>query len=587
VTHEILCLAPQRIPDPAELAEILSPYAEMPPPKIQEKITGTSLRLIYLRRGLDVETAKEISALNLKGVEFRSESSRHYPKAVLASNLIGFANLENKGLEGIEYKCNSQLAGEAGKQIVIKDNFRREIVGLTQLVKEARDGNHVVLTIDEVIQYITEKALDGITESFSPESASAVVLNPKTGEVLAMGCRPTFDPNRRSTYEKGRLRNRSVTDIFEPGSTFKPIAATAALEGNVITPEDRVYCEDGTMRFHSHIYNDVHPFGEISFADVIAHSSNIGMIKIASLLKPEWLYGYIRGFGFGKLTGIDLPGESAGIVHPPSKWSGLSMGSLPIGQEIGVTTLQLAVAFCTIANKGVLMRPYVVSSTLSPQGETLEQTVPTPVRQVMRPETAEKLTRMLERVVTVGTASRAKINGYRVAGKTGTAQKADLSNGGYFRHKYVALFAGFVPADDPVACIVVVADSPQGAYYGGKVAAPAFKEIAQGILNYLEIPPTVPEEQIASEPHRPWVDAVPSAPRAGTKDVVTARADGLPCMPDIRGMTMKAILNSLSMYSLRFEFKGSGIAFRQRPDPGEKLEKGQKCRVAFRKTGFE
>ncbi|MBI5117024.1 transpeptidase family protein [Candidatus Poribacteria bacterium] len=586
VVEEALCVARPRVTDLTRLAETLSPYAGMTPEQITEKIETTKLYLVYLRRGLDVDTAKKISAMKIKGVEFRSESSRHYPKGFLASNLIGFANRENRGLEGVEHRYDADLAGESGKQIIIKDSSRREIVALAQTVKEAQDGSHIVLTIDEVIQYITEKALDGVVEEFSPESAAAVVVNPKTGEVLAMACRPTFDPNKPSTSGTERLRNRTITDVFEPGSTFKPIAAAAALERNVITPEDRVYCELGRMRFHGHTFDDVHPHAEISFADVIAQSSNIGMIKVVSLLQPETLYSYIKGFGFGNLTGVDLPGETAGIVRPPSKWSGLSMGSLPIGQEIGVTTLQLANSFSVIANKGVLMRPYVVSAILSPEGEIVKENRPQAVRQVIKPKTAETLTMMLERVVTSGTGTAAKLNGYRCAGKTGTAQKSNLSTGGYVRGKYIAVFAGFVPSDDPVACIVVVVDSPQGKYYGGVVAAPAFREIVQGIVNYIEIPPSMPEEQTAPESDSSILLARRHQPKRGAPDPAASRSredDGRPRMPDVKGMTMKAILSSLSIYSLQFEFEGSGVAFSQSPAAGETIANGQRCQVAFKR----
>lgn len=585
VVQEILCVAPKRVTDIPKLARALSPYANMPAEKIVEKLSKTRLHLVYLRRGLDLETAKKITSMKLEGVEFRSEHSRRYPKGSLGSNMIGFANLENKGLEGIEYKFDSRLAGEAGKQIVVKDNSRREIAALAQTVKQARDGNHIILTIDEFIQYCTGKALDGIVTESSPESAVAVVIKPQTGEVLAMACRPTFDPNKPSTYRPERLRNRVIVDAFEPGSAFKPVAAAAALERNVITPEDRVYCELGSMRYHGHTFNDVHPYAEISFANVLAHSSNIGMIKVVSLLQPRCLYDYIKGFGFGQLTGIDLPGESVGIIRPPSKWSGLSMGSLPIGQEISVTALQLASAFSVIANNGKLMRPYVISEIQSPEGKTLKRTKPQFVRQAIRPETAKNLTRMLELAVTSGTGTAAKIKGYRIAGKTGTAQKANLSTGGYYRNRYVAVFAGFVPADDPAACIVIVADSPKGRYYGGQVAAPAFREIALGVLNHFEIAPTEPDEQIFPEQPGPVLAAYTPDREVGKKGPVTVDADGPRLMPDVRGMTMTAILNLLSPYSLCFEFEGSGVASRQKPAPGMKIEEGQRCHIAFKRIG--
>ncbi|NQU06951.1 MAG: transpeptidase family protein [Candidatus Abyssubacteria bacterium] len=581
VVQEVLCVAPQRVTDVDKLARALASYAKMPEKKIAGKIRKTPLYLIYLRRGLDLGTMNEIKAMKLGGVEFRSESARHYPKGVLAGNLIGFANLDNKGLEGIEYKFDALLAGEVGKQIVIKDNSRREITSLAQTVKEARDGSHIVLTIDESIQYITEKALDGIIDEFSPESASAVVIEPRTGQVLAMAGRPTFDPNNSSTYKPERLRNRAIIDTFEPGSAFKPIAAAAALERGAITPEDRVYCELGAMRYHGHTFNDVHPLAEITFAEVIAQSSNIGMIKVVSMLSPDTLYEYIRGFGFGKQTGINLPGESSGILRPPSKWSGLSMGSLPIGQEVSVTALQLAVAFSAIANKGRMMRPFVISEILSADGEVLERNMPTFVRQVIRPETAKSLTEMLEGVVTSGTGTAAKVDGYRCAGKTGTAQKPDLTSGGYYRDKYVAVFAGFVPADDPAACIVVMADSPQGKHYGGQVAAPAFREIAKGILNYLEIPPTEPEEPAPAKVEERMTIARAPAEKEGPSALVLAGEDGLLRMPDIRGMTMRAIIDSKLAGLVSLEFIGSGVAVSQRPAPGARIKVGERCQIAF------
>jgi cell division protein FtsI (penicillin-binding protein 3) len=585
VVQEVLCVAPPYVTDVVELAKAISPYAKIPPQKIVNKICSTKLQLVYLRRGLDVKTAKEISAKKLSGVEFRSENSRHYPNGSHASNIIGFANLENKGLAGIEYKYDAHLAGEAGKEIVIKDNSRREIVALARTVKEARDGGSIVLTIDEYIQHTTEKALDGIVRSFSPESASAVVLEPGTGRVLAMASRPTFDPNKPSTYKSERLRNRVITDAFEPGSAFKPIAAAAALEQNVVSPGERVYCEMGSMRYHGHTYNDVHPIGDVPFYEVMAQSSNIGMIKVVNRLSPEYFYDLIKGFGFGNLTGIDLPGESPGIVHPPARWSRLSMGSLPIGQEIAVTTLQLATAYSAIANGGKLMRPYTVSKILSPEGEILIEKDPEVVRQVIRPKTAKILREMLERVVDSGTGTAAKINGYRCAGKTGTAQKANPVAGGYYRDKYVAVFAGFLPADNPAVCIVIAVDSPQGKYYGGQVAAPAFREIGRELMNHLEIAPTEFEDQADPEPRHPAEEKNKPAPEEHEDRLILAGDDGLPFMPDVKGMTMKEILELMSEYSISFEFEGSGVAFKQNPGAGQKLENGQRCQIAFERIG--
>lgn len=585
LAQEVLCIVPSRVESPLGLAKILTSHVGIPAGKIADKITGAKRAgryLFYLKRGLDAKKAAEIAALNLDAVEFRSESSRRYPRGSLAANLIGFANVDNEGLEGIELRLDSALAGMPGEQIIVRDSSRREMAALAQTVSEVRDGSNVVLTIDENIQYSTEKALDDIVRRYSPESATAIVIDPKTGQVLAMAGRPTFDPNRPSTLRRENLRNRVITDIFEPGSAFKPIAAAAALERGVITAEDRVFCENGAMRFYRHTFHDVHPMGEISFTEVMAQSSNIGMIKVVSMLTPEILYAYFKNFGFGAPTGMNWPGESAGIVHPPSDWSGLSIGSLAIGQEISVTTLQLCVAYSAIANKGRMMRPYVISQIIDANGTTKKRNVPRFVRQVIRPKTAETLTAMLEEVVETGTGTAARIDGYRVAGKTGTAQKADPEAGGYYRDKYVAVFAGFVPADNPIACIVVVVDSPQGEHYGGKVAAPAFREIAKDILNYMEIPPSRRLEP-TPEADKPPESGTDTKSRGA--DIIVMDDRGFFDMPDVKGKTMRAIADSPLARLVLLEFDGSGIAFRQTPPPGQRIERGRRCRIAFERIG--
>jgi cell division protein FtsI (penicillin-binding protein 3) len=574
------------VKDPVALSKVLARYSEISAGAIAGKISKTNRHLIYIQRGLTIQARKEIEELNLPGVEFRSESSRRYPRKLLASNLIGFSNVDNDGIEGVEFMFDTFLRGKPGERIIVKDSTSREMPALAQTVKEVEDGSHIFLTIDEPIQYSTEKALDEIVSEFSPESATIVVIDPKTGQLLAMAGRPTFNPNQSSTFQAKNLRNRAVSDMFEPGSVFKPIAAAVALERGVITPDDRVFCEFGYMRYHGHTFHDVHPLGEITFAEVMAESSNIGMIKVVSMLESEALYGCIKDFGFGAVTGVDLPGESRGIVHPPSMWSGLSMGSLPIGQEIGVTAVQLAAAYSAIANKGRLMRPYVLSKTVTPDPDDPDKSIekrnmPRFVRQVIQPETAEKLTKMLEGVVEYGTGMEAGIKGYRIAGKTGTAQKPNLEEGGYYRDKYVAVFAGFVPADDPVACIVVVVDSPQGKHYGGQVAAPAFREIANDILKYREIPPSVPLEE--SSPDSPGALAKNPGSRDRGGEFIIVDADGGFNMPDIRGKTMRGIAGSPLARLAKLEFSGSGVAFKQSPPPGRKVKKGQRIQIAFKR----
>ena len=449
-----------------------------------EKRLNADKCFIWLARKLSPDVVSNIKKLNLAGLYFIKESKRVYPNFHLASHVIGFAGLDNKGLEGAELFYDGYLAGASGWGVLLRD-ARQERLGLWEKLVMPRNGYNIILTIDEVIQFIVEQELDRITEKFHARGASAIVMNPLTGEILALGNRPTFDLNKTSQTDDKIRRNRAITDLIEPGSVFKIITASAALEDSSINEQDRFFCEQGAYRVANHILHDHRPHGWLSFREIIEQSSNIGVTKVAENLGGDLIYEYIKKFGFGAKLGIDLPGEIAGMISKPDYWSATSIGAIPIGQEVGVTVLQLASAISVIANQGRLMRPYVLSEIQDERGLTIKQFSPQALSQVISPENALRLSEILVGVVENGTGKLAQINGLRLAGKTGTAQKLE-PNGRYSHRKFIASFLGFAPADNPKIAVALVVDEPHPAYFGGVVCAPAFKNICKNVLRYLE-----------------------------------------------------------------------------------------------------
>ncbi len=424
---------------------------------------------------------------------------RVYPNQTLAAHVLGFvgtqdsevngtALLETVGKDGIELSMNAKLAGVRGWRVTETDRRRREVVPFREQDVEPRDGYNVVLTIDSVIQHILETALAEGMKEHAPISISGIVVRPRTGEILAMATLPNFDPNNPGAATADARRDRVITDIMEPGSTFKIVTVSGALNDRLVQLSDKFNCESGHFAYAGRVLHDHEPFGVLTVEDIITKSSNIGAAKIGIRMGEDRLSDYIHNFGFGDRTGIPLPGEVGGIVHPVRDWSKVSIAQIPMGQGVAVTRLQMIMAMCAIANGGWLMHPMLVNSLEDRNGRAVAQYYPQPVRQVIG-ETADKL--MVEALKTVvspeGTAAHAALDHYTVAGKTGTAQKAGA--GGYLPGKYVASFVGFFPADDPQLCISIVLDEPKEGYYGGQVAAPIFKEVAERAANYLNIPP--------------------------------------------------------------------------------------------------
>lgn len=439
---------------------------------------------VWIARKLTPEQVDKIKKRNIAGLGFIRESKRCYPNNNLAMQAVGFVGLDNIGLDGLELFYDEYLKGVSGWMQVLRDAKQN-----TLLCKDLflpKDGYEIILTIDEFIQFVAERELDSVFRKFKAKGASVVVMDPKTGEILAMASRPTYEPNRPQQVSADSRRNRAICDMFEPGSVFKIVAASAALEEGRFSEGDRFFCENGSYRVANHILHDHHPHGWLTFSKVIAESSNIGTTKIAQGLGADILYKYASLFGFGKPSGIDMPGEIAGMLKEPRRWSKTSIGAVPIGQEVGVTLLQLTCAISVIANGGVLMKPFVVKAIQQRDGEIIKEFKGQEIRRVISNRTASRMKDILVLATEEGTGKLARIPDFKVAGKTGTAQKIE-PNGSYSHSKYIASFIGFAPADEPLIAIAITVDEPRPYYFGGVVAAPVFKRIASDCVRYLKL----------------------------------------------------------------------------------------------------
>lgn len=476
---------PRHIKKPAVLARRLAPVLNQSVDKIEGKLSQKKRGFVWLARRIPNATAAQIRSLRLAGVHLVMESQRFYPNGRLASHLVGFAGLDTQGLEGLELVCDSVLKGEPGWRWLSRDARQRAVGAWDMAVVQPRDGLDVVLTVDRTIQYFAERALDRVYTQYRAKGGSIIVMDPRTGEILALANRPTFDPNRFGEADPEDRRDRAVTDLFEPGSVFKVVTAAVALGTKIIRPEDTFYCENGAYKVAGRILHDHTSHGTLTFQDVIAQSSNIGVAKAAMRLGPAPLYDGIRAFGFGEATGIELAGELPGRVKHPREWSKPSITTIPMGHEVTVNTLQLAQMISTVANGGVLVHPWMIREIRdSESGQTIRHFQPRLVRRVISSDTAAQLQEILARVVTDGTGKLAAIPGVRAGGKTGTAQKLE-PNGQYSHSRYMASFVGFAPLEDPRLSIVVVLDEPRYPYFGGVVAAPAFQRAASDTLAYL------------------------------------------------------------------------------------------------------
>lgn len=610
----------------SQLADIL----EVPASNVQNAFNRRG-SFVWVERKIDPRRAQMIRSLGSSSVGLQRETLRRYPYGRTGSQVVGYVTVDNDGLGGVEGLFNETLSGQPGWEVVQKDAWRREILDPNFPRQDPVDGGKVVLSIDINAQAIAEEELDAAVVKTGARGGTIVVTRPATGEILAIASSPRFDPNKISESDPWSRKNRAVTDLYEPGSTFKVVAFSGLIERNLIDLDELVFCENGRWKIADRVIRDSHPYGWLTARQVLANSSNIGTAILADRMSKRDYYTVIRDFGFGQETGIELPGESGGIMLPPSKWSGVSMANMAMGHGIAITALQLAMAYGAIANDGFLMEPILVLSTTDAEGN-VDIRQPTRVRRVLKPSTARTLRTLLTDAVELGTGSNAIIEGLKVAGKTGTAQMVDEENHTYFQDRYHSSFAGFVPADRPELCAVVVIDDPQNGHYGGAVAAPVFRNVMERLIVTLPRQDASMQDEEAVEAqqyveHRSGVEvpslvALSSAEAAarlkmlglvasfsgegpivcGQDAVAGTRLDeggvvelklghtekagsDKVIVPDVRGMALRQAVATLTREGFRVEVKGSGVVKSQSLLPGKASTVGRVCVIQATQPG--
>lgn len=507
---------------------------------------------VWVKRLADPDAVTEIEKLNLDGIGFIEEPRRVYPNGHLAGQVIGFTDVDLRGIEGIEYNLDGFLAGKPGKINVKRDAHGKLILSSSLQIEEGVEGHKVALTIDSRIQHIVESELEKGVKKANAEKGMAVLMNSETGAILAMASYPFFDPNEVSRYSEKNRRNLPVWYSFEPGSIIKIFLLAAALEEKKVNPDSRFDCENGKRKMGRWVINDVKPHGSLTVAEIIQVSSNICASKIAEALGKDRYHHYLQKFGFGEKMKVSLPGESGGKLGDLKRVGSVELATMSFGQGMSATALQIATALSAVANGGFLMKPFIVERITAPDGKVVEEGKPEIVRRVISYDTAAETAEILEGVVGPdGTGKAAFVPGYRIAGKTGTAQVPDPDTGGYHTEHFIASFIGFAPADDPQITLVVAVENPKNSHYGGVVAAPIFKGIMEKVLFYLGVP----------------------AERTFVREKV---------MPDLRGMSSRDILRWAEEEGVKIQIKGNGFAVEQKPMPGQKIKGGTVCSIELR-----
>ena len=485
---ESVYITPSKIVDKHLTAKRLASHLHMDSKKIYTKISSKK-HFVWIKRKCALQEVEKLRRLHLPGIGFISEQKRFYPKRELAANVTGFVGMDNQGLAGVEHHYQSILKGTTVRRVIEKDARGRNIGAISQTGKRKSKSKDVVLTLDEVIQFITEHHLKDQIEKYQAQAGTAIVMEPHTGEILALANFPQFNPNKYLSYSPQKWKNPAISSSFEPGSIFKPIAAAAALDSGAAKPDDLFFCENGKIRIGRVNIGEAsnHRFGWLSLQSIIAKSSNIGAIKIAQQLGNKNFYSYIRKFGFGEKIGVDLPGESSGQLKHVSQWTDLSLASISFGHEIAVTPIQMVAALSAIANGGNLMAPRITKAILK-NGKVVKTFKSKRIRRVISEKTSRQMIEVLKNTVKTGTGIPAALKGFEAAGKTGTAQKFDRASGAYSKTDYLSSFIGFVPADAPKIVVLVMIDSPRKAYWGGEVAGPVFRKISKEVLRYLNVP---------------------------------------------------------------------------------------------------
>ena len=608
---------PAEIKEPDMVARLLSRVLDVPAEDLEAKIRD-SAKPVRLAKKLSADMVERIDEMNLKGVFFQKENRRVYPQHEFLSHVLGWVDVDEKGMGGIEQELDKLIRGRPGRVMVMADG-KRQFYDRNEA--SADPGASVVLTIDESIQYIAEKELAIAMAETHSKSGTVVVQDPSNGALLAVANWPTFDPNDPGKFPVEKRQDLAIAAAYEPGSTFKTITMTSAIENHVTNPDVMVDCQMGSILVAGRLIHDWHPFGVLSVRDVLAHSSDVGTIKVALNLGAPRFYETMRKFGIGQPTGIELPGENHGKLRTLDNWTASSIGSVAIGQEVSVTPVQIISAISAIANGGTLYRSHVVQEIRGSGSADL----PLPKRpeptEVTDAKTAATVREMMENVILKGTGTPARLNGYTAAGKSGTAQKIDTNTGRYSPNQYVASFVGFAPVNEPAVTILVVLDSPEGAHHGGEVGGPVFKRVAEQVLAYLDVPHDVPVEsdsefakknKSSAEPDdsvvqndlraadrktqqeqatfqnvvskntatRPNSSSSSNSSSSAAPTTVISEEDSVD-VPDLTGKTVRGVTESCSRLGLIPELIGSGVAVEQTPDPGTRVQRGSSITVRF------
>jgi cell division protein FtsI/penicillin-binding protein 2 len=607
-----LLAAPSKIDNPRQTAELLASVLGQDQHDILRRLTSKR-QSVLLARKLDAQQVQAVTRLELSGLSFQKETKRFYPGRELACHLLGFVGVDDEGLSGLEFLHEEELKGHKAKVFIKINGKRQSIERLDD--KTLPNGHSLVLNLDKSIQYSAEEILKETIRQTRARDGCVIVMDPNSGDILAMASFPVYDPNRYAGSREEDRRNRAILEIYEPGSTFKIVTMAAVLNENLADLDELVDCRVGTLRLAGKVYREAkRSYGLLTVKQILAKSSNVGTIKLGLRLGDERLYSYIERFGFGAKTGVELPGEQSGLLRPPSQWSQVSIGAMSIGQEIGVTPIQMVRAISAIANGGYLVEPHLVGRTLDDRGELVRQTQAKRVR-ILNEATAAKMRDGLAMVVAEGTGKAARLTGYSSAGKTGTAQK--FIAGQYSHDKYVASYVGFAPLNDPRLAAIVVLNEPEGQYYGGLVAAPAFARIMERALLYLGVPQDepVPLEQKQTDDPATRVELVRNdapaedpeeqpaetlAPDTLEETVlslieespevtaapsqVTVRTNSFE-VPDFTGWSLRDVAREGARLGLKIRVSGTGVAVAQRPAPGSMVLKETVCEVFFSTDG--
>lgn len=559
---------------PEEIAELLAPYVTIPKDEIASRLRQDTA-FVWLDRMMDPDKSKAVQEImaheGLEGLNFVEESRRFYPNSELAAQVLGFVGTDDKGLDGLEMVLDDTIRGTIAEELIATDAKGNAIFGSVMSKFLPNKGKSVTLTLDSTVQFIAERALDTAMATTKPAHASVIIMDPKTGEILALANRPTYDPNHYEKGSKESFKNIAVTNLYEPGSTFKPIIASAALASNKWSL-DTVYHDVGYIKTNDHVMKNWNGegYGDVRLLDILKFSINTGMAKIGITTGPKILVDYVKKFGFGQPTGIELPGEGEGILFEADQMADVDTASMSIGQSIAVTPLQMVRAFGAIANGGKMMKPHIIKSYNNSDGSVVSTTEPEEVGQPIPSSVAQTIVDILEKEVSEGGGHNAMVEGYHFAGKTGTAQKLNTEYGGYLDGRYIASFIGFGPVEDPRFVALVVIDDPsQGSIYGGQIAAPVFKDIMSQLVRYYQISPSVREQEKTTKVEK---RSLPTVTKQGNERIV---------IPDFTGYSFGEVRQWLHEAGLAFIPDGTGYAVSQDIPAGTEVTDDETVRVVF------